>query len=1337
MLTRPERRPAHRLSFDVQSGELEVYRATISYPHQFRFNGFDVLGPRNTPVGALLVDWNFDGVPDVTIPLRSLGPSSAYADVIPDGRFTPGLEPMLGAGGRTEFTLVLPFGGDANPDTVVAPRAARITVVLFPGLLTNPDAGGSHTIRAELTSVDPDTDGPDDGAGSSPSTTAFAIGVSIASSGDVLGPLFLHGSGGPASPAALFLDGVAPTSPTARFRDAPVIRFSGGNPWQDVGTWRAAPGATNGVLSGPTPLHVWIGLRNSDDQGTRFDLRVDVEKNGATVATGTTRCITGLTRNPALATAATVTVEPVISRGLRRKRRRAASPDPHQDRNACRRDGLLRPGRQSCQRHRPAPLFRFRRSSLSPGRAPLSASRRDGAGLGPPPAPTAKACAMRQSVLRASPISRLGLVFLALTPLLGGCAFLQFTLAIDPRDLAVLPGDTARVTVTADPMPLDLQEPPCDSPGFCVDVIGQVFDYVVQGLPTGVSYDVDASLRSPSTPGVVRISFHASASAPPGVYSVGIQAVLIGHRLGETVLTLRVLPASRAPATAPPVAIATGKDYFGDHSLVALADGSVRAWGFNGFGQLGDGTRIGRAAPVTVGNLDGIVAVAGGGSHSLGLTANGLVWAWGRNWFGQLGDASTTDRVAPVAVQGIHNVHAISAGDSHSLALRTDATVWAWGLNFDGRLGNGTMDRGRKSPAPVPGLSRIRAISAGEAHSLALDADGTVWAWGANGYGQLGDGTTSARLSPQQVPGLGDIQAIAAGSRHSLAVAADGTVWAWGANGYGQLGDGTAATRSVPVQVPGLAGIRAVAGGQEHSLALAADGTVWAWGDNFSHQLGDGTDTRRNTPVQVQGLGGVRAIAASNQHSLALLDCGQLWAWGDNGQGQLGDGLSITRSTPVPVPGLADDGGCEQVALRVTLAGDGSGALASSPVDLSCDDIECIAIVDRGTPVTVTASPGVGSTFERWSLDCADTAPQTLLIMDASRHCAAILRDTGNEPYLLTVVNRGGLVTSTGGGIMGPDHIDCGEVCSAIFVTDSVVTVSAMNANGFRFAGWALDCSGTAPQTTVTMSAPRMCRADFLPFSLGVSVTGSGVVTSNPAGITCGQTCAFTPRTGAVMLTAAPEVGWQFDGWSGDCAGVLRETSVAMDADKSCLASFSQVPGQVFTLTVTTTGNGHVSSVPAGIDCGADCEEVHVDGTLVTLTATPDPGFRFDGWSEDCEGTDRDAQVVMDADRTCHASFSPDGGPFTLTIAINEPPGSLGAIIGVQPPGNPINCQNGAGPVCAQAFAAGTIVVVRPNDVSLETGLFANWLGCDTVGALFQCAVVMTGNRTVTATFAR
>lgn len=173
------RSPAHRLSFDVSSGELEIYRAVLTYPDGFRFQGFDALGPANTSVGAYEIDFNADGIAERTVPLRSLTPNSAYADVLTDEAFSPDLEPVLEQGGGAEFHLRLPFGGDANPDTLVVPFDARLSLVLFSGLLANPDAGGIYTVNATLTSVDPDTDGADNGLSEPPVSVSGAADVSI------------------------------------------------------------------------------------------------------------------------------------------------------------------------------------------------------------------------------------------------------------------------------------------------------------------------------------------------------------------------------------------------------------------------------------------------------------------------------------------------------------------------------------------------------------------------------------------------------------------------------------------------------------------------------------------------------------------------------------------------------------------------------------------------------------------------------------------------------------------------------------------------------------------------------------------------------------------------------------------------------------------------------------------------------------------------------------------------------------------------------------------------------------------------------------------------------
>ncbi|WP_158623492.1 MopE-related protein [Corallococcus sp. CA053C] len=294
----------------------------------------------------------------------------------------------------------------------------------------------------------------------------------------------------------------------------------------------------------------------------------------------------------------------------------------------------------------------------------------------------------------------------------------------------------------------------------------------------------------------------------------------------------------------------------GRHTLAVKQDGTVWAWGRNSEGQLGDGTMTSRSTPVQVPGVTGVAALVAGVFHTLALKQDGTVWAWGWNNEGQLGDGTTTNRLTPVRVPGVTGVTAIVAGDNRTLALKQDGTVWAWGCNTEGQLGDGTRTN-RLTPVQVPGVTGVAALVAGDFHTLALKQDGTVWAWGRNSEGQLGDGTTTSRLTPVQVPGVTGVTGVAAffaGGYHTLALKQDGTVWAWGRNSEGQLGDGTTTNRSTPVQVTGVTGVAALVAGDFHTLALKQDGTVWAWGWNNVGQLGDGTITDRPTQVQVQGL---------------------------------------------------------------------------------------------------------------------------------------------------------------------------------------------------------------------------------------------------------------------------------------------------------------------------------------------------------------------------------------------------------------------------------------------------------------------------------------------------
>jgi alpha-tubulin suppressor-like RCC1 family protein len=312
------------------------------------------------------------------------------------------------------------------------------------------------------------------------------------------------------------------------------------------------------------------------------------------------------------------------------------------------------------------------------------------------------------------------------------------------------------------------------------------------------------------------------------------------------------------------------------HSLALENDGSVWAWGWDISGQLGDAGTVNRQGPVQVGGsaLAGVTTIAAGSTHSLALKkSDGTVWAWGSNGSGEIGDGTTVNREAPVQLLGLSGIVAIAGGSFHGLALKRDGTVWAWGRNDAGQLGDGTTmpsTTGRPTPAPVRGLSGVVAVVGGQKHSLALRGDWSVWAWGTNASGELGDGTTTDRLTPVRVGGLSGVAAIAAGITNSLALKRDGSVWAWGGNSYGELGDGTTTDRLTPVPVSGLSDVVSIAAGAQHGYALKRDRSVWAWGQNDYGAVGDGTWTQRLTPVPVSGLSGVVSIAAGGQHGMAL-----------------------------------------------------------------------------------------------------------------------------------------------------------------------------------------------------------------------------------------------------------------------------------------------------------------------------------------------------------------------------------------------------------------------------------------------------------------------------------
>lgn len=339
--------------------------------------------------------------------------------------------------------------------------------------------------------------------------------------------------------------------------------------------------------------------------------------------------------------------------------------------------------------------------------------------------------------------------------------------------------------------------------------------------------------------------------------------------------------------------------------------GYLWAWGINDDGELGLSDTVSRSSPVRVGALSSWIRIRiddgrdGLVGASVALRDDGTIWGWGSNRYGNIGDGTIVGKSSPVRIGTMSDWRYITINDESAFAINESNELWAWGDNTAGALGLGDTIH-RSSPVQVGTLTDWCTVDNYHGHGFGIKTDGSLWAWGDNGEGYLGLGDISNRSSPVRVGALNNWAKIATGTYFTLAIKTDGSLWSWGENGYGQLGIGSTTHKSSPVQVGTLTDWAQVSTGIWAALAIKTDGSLWAWGYNNFGQLGIGNTQNRSSPVRVGSLTDWKYVEIGDYVTLATKIDGSLWAWGRGTYGALGLGTLTNRSSPVRV-GTATD----------------------------------------------------------------------------------------------------------------------------------------------------------------------------------------------------------------------------------------------------------------------------------------------------------------------------------------------------------------------------------------------------------------------------------------------
>ncbi len=619
----------------------------------------------------------------------------------------------------------------------------------------------------------------------------------------------------------------------------------------------------------------------------------------------------------------------------------------------------------------------------------------------------------------------------------------------------------------------------------------------------------------------------------------------------------------------------------GDQTLGIKSDGTLWAWGLNNYGQLGDGTTVNKSIPTKVGIDNDWFQVTSGRDHVLALKVDGTLWAWGNNTYGELGDGTNIIKLTPVQIGTSTNWKAISAGAYHSLAIKNDGTLWSWGWNVTGGLGDGTYIS-RNFPIQIGFEINWSQISGGVEQSHAIKNDGTLWGWGFNLHGALGDGTTVQKNIPTQI-GTDNNWLIVKGAtdgNHTLGIKNDGTLWGWGNNTQGQVGDGTTVQKNIPTQIGIATNWKNVKATNVHSLGIKNDNTIWSWGYNGSGQLGDGTLMPKNIPTLVGTLNDWLSVATGWHNSHALKTDGTLWGWGSNNYGQLGDGTTVYKSIPTQIT-FCTSPPCN-ITLTTTTTPDTCTAKKGTATVVASGGTGSYTYSWNTLPVQTTATAtgligGSSYTVTVTSGTCTQTSTVTIPLISST----ITLTGTPVCVPLLSTVNNGNITLTTSGGTAPFTYLWSNSATSKdlINVPSGSYTVTVTDVNGCTATGtYTLAC---VPACTCE-TANCTIKAYYL---LLPSTTKNFIECNNEIQVPCNQPISFSatiacPTTCIAILNETLK----------DASGNVLATQTNVSATNPL--NFTFTTSGTYTLTGSIIVNGVVCKtceVKIVVTCQIDC----------------------------------------------------------------------------------------------------------------------------------------------------